>query len=167
MHRVVNIKDNAPDKWSSFTAQLQQLLDAAITADGASKGNVQLFNPYLDGLQIVAQHGFDKAFLQQFNIVRWDEPTACGRAFRFGSRVVITDIRVDRFYAPYLSVAQASGYRAVQSTPIILSDGPVIGVLSTHFSDTHEWSEIALRALDHSASEVATSVLELIQPLPI
>ena len=167
MHRLIDVKEKNGERWSSFTAHLEQLLNATISADGASKGNVQLFNPYLDGLQIVAQHGFDKPFLQQFNIVRWDEPTACGRAYRFGSRVVITDIRVDRFYAPYLSVAQASGYRAVQSTPIILSDGPVIGVLSTHFSDTHEWSEIALRALDHSASKVATSVLELIQALRI
>ena len=167
MHRLVDIKEKDVDRWCSFTAQVQGLLNAAITADGASKGNVQLFNPYLDGLQIVAHRGFDKSFLQQFEIVRWDEPTACGRAYRFGQRVVITDIRVDRFYAPYLSIAQANGYRAVQSTPIILSDGPVIGVLSTHFSDTHEWSEVALRALDHSASGVATSVLELIQPLPI
>src|SRR4030095_5137751 len=167
MHRVVDIKDNAPDKWSRFSAQLQQLLDAAITADGASKGNVQLFNPYLDGLQIVAHHGFDIPFLQQFGIVRWDEPTACGRAYRFGLRVVIPDIRLDRFYSPSLSIAQASGYRAVQSTPIIQSDGSVVGVLSTHFPHSHEWSQTAQRALDHSASKVAASVSELIQPFAI
>jgi GAF domain-containing protein len=167
MHRLVDIKENEFDKWSSFTAQLQGLLNAAITADGASKGNLQLFNPYLDGLQIVAHHGFDKPFLHQFGIVRWDEPTACGRAYRFGLRVVIPDISVDRFYAPYLSIAHASGYRAVQSTPIIQSGGSVIGVLSTHFSHSHEWSETAQRALDHSASKVAASVLELLRPFTI
>ncbi len=164
MHRLVDVKETDVDRWSSFTAQLQGLLIAAITADGASKGNVQLFNPYLDGLQIVAHHGFDKPFLQQFGLVRWDEPTACGRAYRFGLRVVIPDMSIDRFYAPYLSIAKASGYRAVQSTPIIQSGGSVLGVLSTHFSHSHEWSETAQRALDHAASKVADSVSELIQP---
>ena len=167
MHRLVDVKEKDVDRWSNFTAQLQGLLNAAITADGASKGNVQLFNPYLDGLQIVAYHGFDKPFLQQFGVVRWDEPTACGRAYRFGLRVVIPDIGVDRFYAPYLSIAQASGYLAVQSTPIIASGGSVIGVLSTHFSHTHDWSETAQRALDHSASKVAASVSELVQPFAV
>ena len=164
MHKLLDIKEKDVDRWSSFTAHLQGLLHAAITADGASKGNVQLFNPYLDGLQIVAHHGFDKPFLQQFGIVRWDEPTACGRAYRFGLRVVIPDISLDRFYAPYRSIAQASGYRAVQSTPIIQPGGSVIGVLSTHFPHSHEWSETAQRSLDHSASKVAASVSELIEP---
>ena len=167
MHRLVEIKEKDVDKWSSFTAQLQGLLNVAITVDGASKGNVQFFNPYLDGLQIVAHHGFDKPFLQRFGIVRWDEPTACGRAYRFGLRIVIPDISVDHFYAPYLSIARASGYCAVQSTPIVQLDGSVIGVLSTHFPHSHEWSETAQRALDHSASKVAASVLEFIQPFAI
>ena len=167
MHRLVDIKEKDIDKWSSFAAQLQGLLNAAITADGASKGNVQLFNPYLDGLQIVAHHGFDKSFLQQFGLVRWDEPTACGRAYRFGLRIVIPDISVDHFYAPYLSIARASGYRAVQSTPIVQLDGSVIGVLSTHFPHSHDWSETAQRELDHSASKVAASVLEFIRPFAV
>ena len=167
MHRLVDVKEKDADRWSSFTAQLQGLLNAAITADGALKGNVQLFNPYFDGLQIVAHHGFDKPFLQQFGLVRWDEPTACGRAYRFGLRVVIPDISIDRFYAPYLSIAQASGYRAVQSTPVIASGGSVIGVLSTHFPHTHEWSETAQRALDHAASKVAASVSEQLQSFAV
>ena len=57
------------------------------------------------------------------------------------------------FYAPYLSIAQANGYCAVQSTPIIRSDGVVIGVLSTHFAQTHEWSDAAQRALDNHADQ--------------
>jgi hypothetical protein len=31
--------------------------------DGAEKGNVQLFNPTVNGLQIVAHRGFDTMFL--------------------------------------------------------------------------------------------------------
>ena len=163
MHRLVDIKEKNAERWSSFNTQLRRLLDAAITADGASKGNVQLFNPYRNGLQIVAQQGFDESFLQQFAIVRRDEPSACGRAFRYGLRVVIRDITVDRFYVPYVSIAQASGYRAVQSTPIIRSDRSVVGVLSTHFADIHEWTDLAQSALDHSAAQMAVLISELIQ----
>ena len=86
------------------------------------------------------------------------------RAYRFGLRVVINDITIDRFYTPYISIAQTSGYRAVQSTPIVQSSGSVIGVVSTHFTHTHEWSEPALGALDHSASKMAALVSKLIQP---
>ncbi len=164
MHRLVDIKEKGGDRWSTFTAELQQLLTAVITADGASKGNVQLFNPYLDGLQIVAQHGFDNSFLQQFNIVRWDEPSACGRAYRFGMRVVINDITMDRSYIPYLSIAQTSGYRAVQSTPIVRSGGSVVGVLSTHFAVPHEWTDASQSALDQSAAQMAGLISELVQP---
>jgi GAF domain-containing protein len=163
MHRLVDIRDKDGARWSSFTAEVQQLLNAAMMSDGASKGNVQLFNPYVDGLQIVAHHGFDKPFLQRFGTVRWDEPTACGRAYRYGVRVVIPDISVDRLYAPYLSIAQASGYRAVQSTPIIQSGGSVIGVLSTHFGHAHAWTDTAQSALDHSAANVAALVTKVIQ----
>ncbi len=167
MHRLHDIREKDGAKWSSFSAQLQDLLDAAIAAEGCSKGNIQFFNPCVDGLQIAAHRGFDTAFLQQFDIVRRDEPSACGRAFRFGLRVVIKDITIDRFYAPYLSVANGSGYRAVQSTPIIQPGGSVIGVLSTHFPHPHEWSDTAQRALDHSASQVAALVSRLLQPSPV
>lgn len=70
---------------------------------------------------------------------------------------------LDRFYEPYLSIAQASGYRAVQSTPILRADGTVIGVLSTHFPNRHEWEEVAQGALDQHASQIAALVTELIE----
>src|SRR5689334_10438108 len=114
---------------------LLEILDDAIEADGAAKGNVQLFNSVLGGLEIVAQRGFDESFLETFRIVRADEPSACGRALRFKRRVVISGIRADLFYSPYLTVAAEAGYRAVQSTPIVAKDGVAIGILSTHFAN--------------------------------
>jgi GAF domain-containing protein len=147
--------------------QLHQLLDSTIGADGAAKGNVQLWNPNLNALEIVAHRGFDNRFLQQFEVVHSDEPSACGRAFRLGRRVMIHDVTLDRFYAPYLSIAHSSGYRAVQSTPILRSDGAVIGVLSTHFPDRHEWEEAAQHALDQYASHIAAFVTDLIESAAI
>jgi hypothetical protein len=76
---------------------------------------------------------------------------------------MIEDITKDRYFIPYLSIAQANGYRAVQSTPIIRSDGSVIGVLSTHFAEMHYWPDTAQRALDNYASQMEVLVTELIE----
>ena len=167
MRRWVRIKQNDHDKWSHFRTQFQQLLDSAIAADNTAKGNVQLWNPNLNALEIVAHRGFDNIFLRKFEVVHDNEPSACGRAFRLGRRVMIHDVTLDRFYEPYLSIAQASGYRAVQSTPILRADGAVIGVLSTHFPDRHEWEEAAQRALDQYASQIAALVTELVESAAI
>ena len=81
MRRWVHIKESDQKKWSPFSREIERLLDTAIAVDGAEKGNVQLFNPTVNGLQIVAHRGFDTMFLHQFEVVRMDEPSACGRAF--------------------------------------------------------------------------------------
>lgn len=130
---------------------LHRLLDAAIEADYAVLGNIQLFNPQLGTLQIVAQRGFDLEFLQHFETVRADDGCSCGRALSQKRRVVVSDITQD---APYLSIAKASGYRAVQSTPLC-SNGVLLGVLSTHFPDVHQLSGNATAALDELAVEIA------------
>jgi GAF domain-containing protein len=163
MRRWVRIKEHEQGKWSYFTRRIEQLLITTIAVDGAAKGNVQIFNPLVNGLQIVTQRGFDVQFLQQFEIVQADEPSACGRAFRLRRRVIISDITVDRSYQPYLSIAESSGYRAVQSTPILSSDHSVIGILSTHFPDTHVWSKEAERALDEYASKIGDAITQLIE----
>ena len=163
MRRWVRIKEHETGKWSHFTRRIEQILHTTIVVDGAAKGNVQIFNPLVNGLQIVTHRGFDVQFLQQFEIVQADEPSACGRAFRLGRRVMISDITVDRPYQPYLSIAESSGYRAVQSTPILNSDHSVIGVLSTHFPDTHVWSKEAERALDEYASKIGDAITQLIE----
>lgn len=141
-------------------SSLLKILDVAIEADGAAKGNVQLYNPIVGGLEIVAQRGFNDAFLATFRIVRADEPSACGRALRFKRRVTIADIRNDLFFGPYLTVAAEAGFRAVQSTPIITKDGIVKGILSTHFANVHRLSNQAAIILDHCAVRMAQIMAE-------
>lgn len=145
---------------SKFQMSLLHILDVAIKIDGATKGDIQLFNRALGGLQIVAQRGFDPSFLQLFQLVRVDDPSACGRAFRYQRRVIIPDITTDSDFNPYLSIANASGFRAVQSTPIIAEDGQVKGVFSTHFANVHQLSDEASEALDNCASKMAQLITE-------
>jgi GAF domain-containing protein len=139
---------------------IQEIFDEAIRADGAAKGTLQLFNPALNGLEIIAHCGFNETFLETFRIVRADEPSVCGRALRFKRRVTISDIRADLFFWPYLTIAAEAGIRAVQSTPIMAEDGAVIGVLSTHFANVHRLSNQAAAILDHCAARLAGMMVE-------
>lgn len=137
-------------------AALAQILDEAIRGSGAARGNVQMFSAGRGGLEIVAQHGFTRQFLELFELVTPAGPStsACARAFRLARRVMIPDVTVDPEFAPYLGMAQLSGFRAVQSTPILL-DGQVVGVLSTHFEEATELSAEAARVLDECAAAIA------------
>ncbi len=145
-----------------FQKSLLEILDTAIEADNASKGNLQILDPDRRTLKIAAQRGFDTQFLQTFRNVRADEPCACGRAFRQKRRVVVSNVEADSAYAPYVSLAIASGYRAVQSTPVIADDGEVVGMLSTHFPRVHRLSKAARATLDQCASRLA----QVLQKLP-
>jgi GAF domain-containing protein len=143
-----------------FHDSLLNIVDAAIVECGAIKGNVQLLDKERGALYIAVQRGFDAAFMQLFQFVRVDEPSACGRAFRQRQRVVIQDIMTDLFFAPYVSIARANGFQSVQSTPILANSGNVLGVLSTHFAQANQYSEKMAGPLDRYASKMATLISE-------
>lgn len=134
---------------------LEQIFDTAVKADGAGKGTLQVFNRSSNGLEIIAHRGFDEEFLETFRFVHADKPCCCGRALRFKRRVIISDVRADLFFSPFLAIAAQAGYRAVQSTPIIGADGEVIGILSTHFASVHRLSTQAAKILDECAARLA------------
>jgi GAF domain-containing protein len=99
-------------------------------------GNLQLVGA-LGTLRIVTQHGFGDDFLEHFAVVDGDG-SACGRALRHRAQTAITDVRADPGFAPHRRIAAASGFRAVQSTPLVGPDGRVWGIVSTHFRGTRE-----------------------------
>ena len=127
---------------------LQETLDATISLQGADFGNVQLYDVETNSLRIAAQRGFSEDFLAYFRVVGCNEDTACGRALRGHSRIVIEDVEKDETYVPYRAIAAQEGYRAVQSTPIFARDGMLKGMLSTHFRRPHVPSEWDLRLTD-------------------
>jgi PAS domain S-box-containing protein len=127
---------------------LDEVLDAAITLLDADYGNIQLYNPHKKGLEIVVQRGFPQAFLDTFRLVGTEDDTACGRALRSGARIIIEDVLTDEEYTNCRDIAAAAGYRAVQSTPLLVPGGAVLGMLSTHFRSPHRPSEHQLSLLD-------------------
>jgi len=74
---------------------------------------------------------------------------------------MISDIAKDPLFSPYLSVARANGFCAVQSTPIFARDRSAIGMLSTHFAEVHHLSDEDKIALDHHAARISRLICDL------
>jgi GAF domain-containing protein len=117
---------------------LQEILLAVIELMSSIKGNIQLLDRERGRLIIVAQHGFDRDFLNTFHEVSALDDTACGRALRLRRSIVIQDTENDAGYAPFRAAARAAGYRAVVSAPILAGGSLPLGMVSTHFRSPHQ-----------------------------
>src|ERR1700704_3472346 len=77
---------------ADLMSTLQEVLDAAIELLHADFGNTQLYNEDARKLEIVAQRGFQKEFLDYFRYVDADDGSICGQALKRQSRVIIEDV---------------------------------------------------------------------------
>jgi GAF domain len=130
-----------------FSALLGKVLEGALSLTGADYGNIQIIDPATGSLSIVTQAGFGPDFLDYFAVVD-DEGCACGRAAKNGAQVVVDDVYTDPGFAPHREIAAASGFRAVQSTPLADYAGRLVGMVSTHFQRPHRPSGRDLRVLE-------------------
>ncbi|HVY58612.1 MAG TPA: GAF domain-containing protein [Xanthobacteraceae bacterium] len=138
---------------------MARLLTDVVALHGAEFGDVQLA---ADGiLFLVDQSGFDAPFVTAFKHVEVSSTTACARAFRHRAAVLIRDVGEDPEFQPYRAAAVMAGFRAVQSTPLIGTDGTCIGVVSTHFANPHMPTAIEMQTLDDYARVAADFVRTL------
>ena len=79
----------------------------------------------------------------------------CGLALRTGTRIIVEDVDADPDFASHRAIAAASGFRAVQSTPLFDRNGNPVGMLSTHFRAPHRPSDRELRLTDLYARQAA------------
>ena len=128
LHQALRDSRAAP----TLGAMLDQVLESALTLLHAERGNVQLADPATGALRIAAQRGFSPEFMDYFAAVT-DDRSACGRAAQRHAQVVIADVTTDPGFAPHREIALASGFRAVQSTPLLNRAGHLVGMLSTHY----------------------------------
>lgn len=129
-------------------------LETMLSLARADRGNVQLVDAESGALRIVAHHGFDAEFLDHFAVVD-DDGSACGRAARHGAQLVISDVTTDPGFGPHREIAAASGFRAVQSTPLIDKAGRLVGVVSTHYPRLYAPSARDLRIIRRYADLVS------------
>jgi hypothetical protein len=144
---------------------VEAALDGAISFLDADRGNIQLADPRTKTLKIVAQRGFTRGFLNHFDAVD-DDHAACTRAAKAHAQLVIADVNEDPDFAPHRAIAAASGFRAVQSTPLIDHNGRLQGVLSTHFDEPHRPGDHQLRLTQTYARLVADALAPTVDARP-
>ena len=143
---------------AELVADLYEILDATMLLLGADQGNIQLYDPARDVLEIIAHRGLPEEFLTALRTVSRQDQTASARALREGRRVVIEDVNQDAAYAPYRHIAAQAGFRAVQATPMLRHDGRLLGVLATELSEARRFSAQELRILDLYSRQAADAV---------
>ena len=142
---------------SHLTACLDEVLAAAIRITDAERGNIQIMDSTTNTLRIAVQRGFSAPFLEFFQSVDARSPSASGAALAAAERVVVGDVRESQVFAgqPSQKVLLDAGVVAVQSTPLVASDGRVLGMLSTHYGQRHTPAGRVLRSLDLLARQAA------------
>jgi GAF domain-containing protein len=114
----------------------------------ADFGNIQSIDPTTGALKIVTQAGFGPEFLEYFAVVDDGDGSACARAATQCALTVVTDVRSDPHFAPHREIVGPSGFRGVQSTPLIDCTGRLIGMVSTHFRRPHRPPDRDLRIME-------------------
>ncbi len=143
---------------AELVADLYEILEATMLLLGADQGNIQLYDPARDVLEIIAHRGLPEEFLTALRTVSRQDQTASARVLREGRRVVIEDVNQDAAYAPYRHIAAQAGFRAVQATPMLGHDGRLLGVLATELSEARRFSAPELRILDLYSRQAADAV---------
>jgi PAS domain S-box-containing protein len=135
---------------------LKEILNVAIEITGADKGNVQLLNGDSETLRLVTQTGFDDPFVELFECGH-NGDSACAVALKSKQRVVVENIDKSEIYAgkPSLQAMHEADVLAVESVPLVSSEGNTLGIISTHFSHVHRPSEQELRLMDLLARQTA------------
>jgi signal transduction histidine kinase len=154
---------------------LERLVVAAVELHGADQGHVQLHDRETGRLQIVAHAGCAPPFLARFKSIPLDDGSTFAEVLRTHEIAQIPDVVAHESDPSLRRLAAESGYRAVQATPLINRAGQLLGVLSVHFRDHHQFTErdlqlstllgrqasdlidARLRQLEVSASKVETS----------
>ena len=76
--------------------------------------------------------------------------------------VVVEDVQKDPEYAQFREVARLARYRSVQTTPLCMSDGGIIGMVSTLFANPHLPTKIELATLEKYSVAAADYLFELL-----
>jgi hypothetical protein len=140
--------------------ELGVILDSALLASGTHMGNIRIAERTRGRLHIVAHRGLGKPYLDEFSVVPADSKLACARAVREGRRVVVENALNDAGYAAYPHVLLATGFQAVQATPVRAEEG-ASGVVTTFYPFPHTLTMEEADGLDRIAAEARAVVARI------
>lgn len=143
---------------SQLEAPLTDILDTTIELLRADFGHVQLYDPDRRVLHIAVQRGFNEEVLRRIAEVGPGNTSASGIALSRDQQVIIEDVATGPAYAGVQEIAGLSGYHAVQATPLLTTNGRLVGMLSTHFREPRHFSAHDLRLVDICARQAADAI---------
>ena len=156
MRRLNEIGARCAKDGDDVDSCLKEILNVAIEITGADKGNIQLLNGDSESLRLVTQIGFEDPFVELFECGD-NGDSACGVALKSKQPVIVEDIDKSEIYAgkPSLQAMHDADVLAVESVPLVSSEGNALGIISTHFRHAHRPSEQELRLMDLLARQTA------------
>jgi PAS domain S-box-containing protein len=140
----------------------EQILDSAIAILHSDFASIQMFYPErgTNGeLRLLGHRGFNAEAAKRWEWIYPAMHTACAETLRTGRRVAIPDVQNCTSMSLSVEEFLGAGIHAVQATPLVSRSGALLGVVSTHWRETHEMSLSEIRALDILA-RLAADVIE-------
>ena len=147
---------------SELTEVLDNLLQQAMMMNKTKAGTLQLLNKNTHTLELVTSSGLSPEFIDHFKTVTIDDGSVCGRALENGETVFIEDLTKDEAFARHLNLALQNNIVAVQSTPLISSNGLIVGMISTHFNSPRKMTKNNFEEFESFCQEAADKIAELI-----
>ncbi|WP_282038342.1 bifunctional diguanylate cyclase/phosphodiesterase [Halomonas alimentaria] len=120
------------------------------------------FDPKRRSLSLNPSHHFSQAYHERLQDVRIGpaEAASFGAAAYLRHQVISEDIRTDSLWEPLRNAALAEGLRACWSSPVITSQGELLGTFGTYYRHPAAASEMSLRRLRQAASLVALAIIK-------
>lgn len=126
---------------------LNDILNVAIEVTNADKGILQLLDSGSGSLRIAAHRNLERPFLDHFAEVRGREGAVGVTAVRSARQILVDDLSETDVFA--------AGVLALQVTPLLSSSGAVLGVISTHFTQPHQFDVREVHLIDLLARQTA------------
>jgi GAF domain-containing protein len=162
--RTLDVLQGQLRRAANLQSAVEMILEGIVHLHNSDRGSVQLFDEQSDELIIVAQHGFRTNQLRPFLRIAAAPRYLSGRAIHSRVPVVIDDAFAAVEFPFLRASATASGYRAVQATPMITSEGRLVGVIATHFVRAHACSRLDMPMTQFFARLAANALVQLLPP---
>ncbi|HXR94265.1 MAG TPA: PAS domain S-box protein, partial [Rhizomicrobium sp.] len=148
------IRKGGPD------ALYQRIMDTAVAMMGSDAASMQVLDEGDARLRLLAWRGFHPDSAKFWQQVSLESESSCGAALRSQRRIVVPDVETCAAMANTqdLEFYRKSGFRAVQSTPLVSRDGRLLGMISTHWRAPHQPANDDLRLFDVLARQAADLV---------
>lgn len=141
---------------------LDNFLQQAMMLNKTKAGTLQIINNEEYSLDIAASSGLSRAFIDHFKKVTINDGSVCARALKKGKTIFIENLIQDKSFAPHLTVALENNIHAVQSTPLISSNGNIVGMISTHYKLPHNPSKFELTSFENFCRIAADKIEQVI-----